>query len=133
MNSLTKTAAKIRFFLDSYSYAVTAIALATITFASLSPRGSSGDPGAVGIPDSIAHIVAYAVVIFFRAATPSANLVWPGFAVLVWSILIELLQPLVGRSANLHDVLANATGVIVGILIGYSLRRLLLRLSSQSA
>ena len=93
------------------------------------PRGSPGDPGAVGVPDGLAHVVAYATVAFFPAATPSVPLRWPAGSILAWGLALELLQLLIGRSASLMDIAANAAGVIVGLTIGYLLRRALLRLS----
>ena len=129
MKPSTTTAVKVRSHLEKYSLIVSFGALAVITIASLSPRGSTGDPGAIGVPDSAAHVIAYAVAVLFRAATPSASLLSLILIVFGWSILIEVLQPLVGRSSNLHDILANALGVLLGAVIGYSLRVLLLRLS----
>lgn len=133
MNDYNKTPDRVCSLLGNYSLVLSLGLLATITFASLSPRGSSGDPGAVGISDSAAHVMAYASVVFFRAATPSATLFWLSLAVFGWSIVIEILQPLTGRSANLLDIFANAIGVIVGLLIGHLFRVLLLRFSTSSS
>ena len=93
------------------------------------PRGSPGDPGAVGVPDGLAHVVAYATVAFFPAATPSVPLRWPAGAILAWGLALELLQFLFGRSASVMDIAANAVGVVVGLAIGYTLRTALLRQS----
>jgi len=119
----------IRRFLERYGYWLTILTLTAITVASLMPRGSPGDPGAVGVPDGLAHVVAYATVVFFPAATPSVLLRWPVGSILAWGLALELLQLLIGRSASLMDIAANAAGVIVGLTIGYLLRRALLRLS----
>jgi len=119
----------IRRFLERYGYWLTILTLTAITVASLMPRGSPGDPGAVGVPDGLAHVVAYATVVFFPAATPSVLLRWPVGSILAWGLALELLQHLIGRSASLVDIAANAAGVGVGLAIGYLLRRALLRLS----
>ena len=108
-----------------YGYLLSAVSLLAITLASLSPRGTVGDPGTVGISDYVAHIVAYAAVVLFSIVRPTAPRFWPAITVLVWSCVIELLQPLVGRSGNLHDVWANAIGVFVGWIAGRMLRRFL--------
>jgi len=120
---------RIRGFLERYGYWLTILTLTAITVASLMPRGSPGDPGAVGVPDGLAHVVAYATVAFFPAATPSVPLRWPAGSILAWGLALELLQLLIGRSASLMDIAANAAGVGVGLAIGYLLRRALLRLS----
>lgn len=125
-----RTSRGIRLFLERYGYWLTILTLTAITVASLMPRGSTGDPSAVGVPDSFAHVLAYALVIFFPAATPSVPLRWPTAAVLAWGLAIECLQRLVGRNASLADIAANIAGVLVGILVGLLLRKLLLSLSA---
>lgn len=72
--------------------------------------------------DNVALFVpvgALAVVAFARRGTV---VVWLGCVVL--SVGIETLQYLVptGRVANTADVLANATGALVGVLLGLALR-----------
>ena len=123
------TSRGIRGFLDRYGYWLTVLALTSTTLASLMPAGSPGDPGAIGVPDGFAHVVAYAAVIFFPAATPSVPLGRPIGVVLAWGLALELLQLLIGRSASLADIAANTVGVMVGLAIGYSLRRMLQSLS----
>lgn len=130
---MTKAATLIHALLGKYNLLASALLLAVITIASLSPPGSSVDPGTVGVPDNFAHIVAYTAVIFIRAVTPSASMLWFCFAVLAWSGVIELMQPFIGRSAGLQDIYANAAGIILGTIMGYPCRRLLSSMSSLSA
>lgn len=45
-------------------------------------------------------------------------------------LLIELLQPLVGRSFDVDDLLANAAGILLGFALGAALQALLRRSST---
>ena len=128
---MNKLSALIRELFFRYGYLLSIITLLVITLASLSPRGTAGDPSTVGIPDYFAHIVAYASVILFAVVRPAAPLFWPIITVLAWSCVIELLQPLVGRSGNLHDLGANAIGVFVGWIAGQLLRRFFISASAK--
>ena len=122
---MKRLAVQISAFLEQQSYRMSILALLAITVASLLPMGSLGDPGAVGVRGSIVHIVAYGTLIFLRAVTPSVPLVWPLATVFAWSVMLEALQFLIGRSASFADVAFIAVGIIVGLVIGYTIRRLL--------
>jgi hypothetical protein len=98
----------------------TLIGLAAISLASLSPVGSSGDPGSA---NKTMHVVAYALTVLPLSAVPSRPRFGIALGALFWSGSIELLQPLVGRSASSLDLVAN----IVGILLGFSAAVLLSR------
>lgn len=117
--------------LERRGYLFACLTLVLITAASLAPGGSSGDPGTIGVYDGLAHLVAYMIVIFFIASTPSTWVLQLSIMVLAWSGIIEILQPLVGRSGSFLDFVANAAGVVVGLYLGSSARRLILRKRSE--
>lgn len=104
---------------------LTVISLAVITFASLSVKGSAGDPGEA---DKTAHLLAYGVLALpVGLARPRA---WPAIlaVLLAWSGAIEVLQPSVGRSGSAGDLLANAAGLAAGTVMAALLRRFLPKL-----
>ena len=106
------------------SIIATLIALAAISVASLSPVDSAGDPGSA---DKTMHVFAYGLAILPLAAVPSRPRLRIALGALVWSGAIELLQPLVGRSASLSDLMANAAGILLGLSVTALLRRVLVK------
>ena len=104
------------------SIIATLITLAAISVASLAPVDSAGDPGSA---DKTVHVFAYALAILPLAAVPSRLRFRIALGALIWSGAIELLQPLVGRSASFTDLLANAAGVLLGLSVTVLLRRVL--------
>jgi len=112
------------------SIIATLITLAVISVASLSPVGSAGDPGSWDksmYVDKSMHVFAYLLAILPLAAVPSRQRFKIALLALVWSGAIELLQPLVGRSASSSDLMANAVGIFVGLSITVLLRRVLVQ------
>ncbi|WP_071592957.1 VanZ family protein [Pleurocapsa sp. PCC 7319] len=67
--------------------------------------------------DKTHHLIAYAVLMF-PTALRKPNY-WPAIALffICWSGGIELLQPYVNRYGEFHDLVANATGLICGLLM----------------
>ena len=116
----------VRSFLDRFGLALSLLAMAAIGAASLSPPGSVGDPGEA---DKTMHVLGYAAAVLPSAAAPSIALVWPLVLVFALGGAIELIQPLVGRSANLGDVAANALGVGIGAALAWPARWALRRLT----
>ena len=57
-------------------------------------------------------------------------LIGAAVALVLLSLIIEMVQPYFGRTASLADFLANATGIIVGVLIAFSLRKVMRKLFS---
>ena len=115
-------------FLVRYGILLTLIAVAAISAASLSPSGSAGDPGKA---DKTIHVLAYAAAILPVALSRSKRIFLTALCVIAWSGAIELLQPLVGRGAAVSDLLANAVGVLLGLLIGYLARWILRNILTQ--
>ena len=86
--------------------------LAIVTVASLTPLPALPDvPGT----DKMHHVIAYALI-----ALP-VSIVRPKFwwrflmGVFLWSGAIELIQPYVNRYGEWLDLLANFSGVFVGV------------------
>ncbi len=107
-------------WLSPLGVAATFIGAATISFASLSPPGSAGDPGSA---DKAMHIIAYAIIVLPLALVRSRTRIWSAVGILIWSGCIELLQPLFGRSSSVSDVIANASGILLGLSLAVFLSR----------
>lgn len=105
---------------DRHGIALSVAAMMAITIASLMPRGGVGDPGEA---DKIAHVLAYWAATLPAAVGRTAPAIWVAAAVIGWSGLIELVQPLIGRSGSLSDLVANAGGVAIGLVLAYFLRK----------
>lgn len=76
--------------------------------------------------DKIAHLVAFLALVFPTAVLWPRASAWVGLLAVVYGGGIELVQPYAGRSAELGDLLADMIGVGLGIVLGASLRRVLL-------
>ncbi len=85
---------------------------------------------ALGSSDKLAHAAAYFTWTFLAAIAPRRkrwSLVLAGM-IFVIGILIELVQPLVGRSCSIYDVLANSAGIVVGLGMALLLHPIRLKL-----
>jgi VanZ family protein len=92
------------------------IVLATI--ASIVP--SEELPKLGGVSDKIEHVAGYAVLaLWFAGIYPRSRYPLIGVGLLVMGIVIEGLQGAMklGRQADLHDVYANAIGVVCGLML----------------
>lgn len=76
------------------------------------------------LPDKVYHAIAFATLILPTALLAISILSWVLAAALVYGGLIELIQPQVGRSSELGDMVANMVGLCAGLAIGWGLRRL---------
>lgn len=96
------------------------LVLAVISISSLIPLSQLPlIPGS----DKTHHVIAYAGL-----ALPIAlrgHQIWFGLlcAALVWSGVIELIQPHLNRYGEWGDLLANGLGLVLGTLVGFYLRR----------
>ena len=107
---------------------LTLLLLAAITFLSLWPlKELPGVPGT----DKTHHLLAYALLMLPTAVRKPRY--WLAYALLfiTYSGMIELIQPGVNRHGEWLDLLANATGVLCGALIGSSIRALWQRLACK--
>lgn len=69
-----------------------------------------------------------------RCRSPSPGRGWPLLlaGILAWSIGIELVQPLVGRSRDIDDFLANSLGALLAVLVALPLRPILAHIGRTS-
>lgn len=88
---------------------------AIILAGSLMPRGSVGDPGSA---DKSMHLVAFAVLAFPVALSRPRWFAAILLGLMCFGAMIELFQPLFGRSGSIDDLAANGGGVVLGILAG---------------
>lgn len=103
--------------------------LAAITWGSLTP----GMPLPDILPwDKARHFLAYAAIALPVAIARPRG--WPLLlaGILAWSIGIELVQPLVGRSRDIDDFLANSLGALLAVLVALPLRPILAHIGRTS-
>jgi VanZ family protein len=81
--------------------------------------------------DKARHFLAYGALALPIALARPRHWGFMLLALLAWSIGIELIQPYVGRSRDIRDFLANATGVGMALLCSEILRRLARLLSPR--
>lgn len=99
------------------AYALTGLVGLVIARLTLGPAGTGAPP----FPhfDKLAHLLAFACLAFPLSATrrhPAARIFAAG---LVFGAAIEIIQPVVGRSAEAADLLADAAGLGLGIALGH--------------
>ena len=106
--------------------ASTACLAVTIGWLTLTPS-QPHTPPFVTLPDKAYHAIAFAALILPSAVLAVQSLPWILGAGLAYGGLIELIQPQVGRSAEIGDMVANMAGLAAGLAIGWCLRRLFRR------
>lgn len=75
------------------------------------------------VSDKTQHLVTFGVLTAWAAmAYPRARLVPLGLALSGLGGLIELLQPLTGRSDDLLDWIADSVGVLIGLTVALAWR-----------
>lgn len=105
----------IRILLIRYYKSLTVVLLLSISILSLYPL-----PELPKVPgsDKTFHLLAYAVLAFpVSFARPNAYFRIILFFML-WSGVIELIQPYVNRTRELEDLLANGAGLFLGFIVG---------------
>ncbi len=85
-------------------------------------------PDAMPGNDKHHHLIAFAALVLPTAAL-APKLLWGLLPMLaLYGVLIEVLQPFVGRSGDRMDALADGLGLIVGSVFGLLLYRPLQRM-----
>ena len=94
--------------------------LLAITILSLHPLENLPEaPGS----DKTHHLIAYAALAFPTALRKPKR--WPIIIIFaLYSGLIELIQPYANRYGEWMDFLANISGLLVGIMLGFSINKL---------
>lgn len=100
------------------SLAATAVLALGIAVVTLTPMPATGLPGS----DKTYHVLAFAALAFPLAFAGR----WPVVPVFLGAVayggLIEMLQPMTGRTAEWADLYADALGAVLGIGVGLGLR-----------
>jgi VanZ family protein len=99
---------------------------AAIVWLSLTPSPPQVD---VDYGDKLGHFGAYGLLMFWFA------LLYPSWTVraryligfIVMGVGLEFLQGMLGRVFDVHDMLANATGVLLGAAAGLAVRKPIFR------
>jgi VanZ family protein len=109
-------------------YTLAALMLIAVAVLSLMPAPDTG------VSDKLAHLVTYFVLggWFAVIARDRRVLGWSLIGLFAYGLLIELLQSQTGyRFAEWGDVLANASGSVVGCLLYFTPLRRLMRFIDQ--
>ena len=96
--------------------------LTAFTMTNLLPR----EPGRRLVDDKVLHFAGFLVLglvtirwLFNRAAQPTYRRALAGFTFLAaYAIIVEITQPLIGRSCELGDWLADLGGAACGVIAG---------------
>ncbi len=88
----------------------TVILGAVIAYLTLSPPQMTNPPGLLS--DKAYHAIAFAGLVFPSALLYARSLIWVVPAALLFGGAIELIQPYVGRAAELADFVADAVAQI---------------------
>ena len=93
--------------------------LVVVTFLSLTPLEAAP---AIHGSDKLGHFAAYLLLGFFSTLSRKSpqTLIWTLSLILLYSGLIELIQPYVNRHMEFGDFAANASGAVCGGAIAYA-------------
>ncbi len=73
--------------------------------------------------DKLYHMMAFAALVLPAAMFDRGAVRWLVVGGLILGGAIEVIQPSVGRDADLMDFLADAAGLLFGLALGWFLRR----------
>jgi len=102
-----------------YWLPITIFNLFIITLLSLTPLDEL--PPVPGT-DKIHHFIAYGVLIFPTALKRPHRWILLAVGFVLYSGMIELVQPFVNRYSDWMDMAANSAGIIVGIILAIFIR-----------
>jgi hypothetical protein len=77
--------------------------------------------------DKVFHCIAFAAFTFPTAFLNRRAIRWSVPTAIMFGILIEVIQPYVGRSGELADFYADALGAALGVALGLAANKLLIR------
>jgi VanZ family protein len=107
------------------SLAVTLALAALIGFLTLTPIQNPGVPGT----DKSHHLIGFAALALPLSFSRPRLAPWVILAAAAYGGAIEIIQPLVGRSREVLDFVADAAGAVIGGAAGVALWRLRRRLA----
>ena len=73
--------------------------------------------------DKLYHMMAFAALVIPAALFDRGAVRWMVVGGLILGAAIEFIQPSVGRDADVMDFLADATGLVLGLGLGWLLQR----------
>ena len=101
-------------FIEKYWLIISVTVLIVITVLSLTPLAHLPDvPGS----DKTHHFVAYGALFFPVAFVKPKHWLLIALIFIVWSGVIELIQPSVNRYGEWLDFFANSAGIICGFIL----------------
>ena len=96
------------------AYMVTALIVVLITVLALAPSGPATP--VVG-NDKVGHALAFFVLVLPLACVAPHRWLAIWLGAVTYGALIEIIQPLTGRMAEMGDLLADGAGATVGIFV----------------
>ncbi len=103
-----------------------------VIISTLSLVSFSNDIPEIKIPyiDKIVHFCFYLGLNFLLLTTQSVfgkdrwqNIICVTLIAILYSVVIELIQPIAGRSCEVLDIVANSMGAISGVLLFLTIKR----------
>lgn len=101
--------------------AITSVVAVAIAYGTLSPP--STEASILPLTDKQIHALAFMMLVLPLGWARPDWAIWIIIGALAYGALIEILQPAVGRSGELGDLVADGVGVVLGILPGQMRRR----------
>lgn len=98
----------------------------TIVWGTLTPNPPTPDLNSP-LSDKLYHVMAFAGLVFPTAWLYARSLAWILPLAVLFGGAIELVQPYMGREAEVADVLADLVGLALGTVTGLALRAWLRR------
>ena len=103
-----------------FALCMTLLIAVLILYGTLRPPGGGG-PGL--LTDKQMHALAFGVLVLPLSIASPASVFRIAAVALAFGAVIELIQPGFNRSAEWGDLLADAIGILIGIVPGLWLRR----------